>query len=155
MQADDFAQQFGQLYRELYRLAVRRISGGERLSPETTALLLHLAQFGPMTLTELSRHFHRAASTLSAKVADLQAQGLLARQRDDQDGRRALIWLSPNGRQQLLQALEVLDSGAVAAAAERMDAAERQRLLAGLRALVDGLPLSLSHHGDLQDDSLV
>jgi hypothetical protein len=61
MDAPDFAQQFGQLYRELYRLAVRRVSDGrEPLSAETTALLLHLAQTGPMSLSQLARHFGRA-----------------------------------------------------------------------------------------------
>ena len=73
MDAMDFARRFGQLYREVYLRAVRRVDDGrERLSPETTALLLHLSQAGPSTLTELARHLHRSASTLSAKVSALE-----------------------------------------------------------------------------------
>lgn len=154
MESDEFARQFSQLYRELYRLAVRRIdSGRERLSPETTALLLHLAQGGPMTLSELSRHFDRALSTLSVKVADLEGQGLLARQRDSLDARRALIWLSPAGRQELLDALEVLDTRTLAAAAEQIGVAERKQLLDCLRVLIGALPASQSNPGGIQDDS--
>ena len=156
MEADEFARQFSRLYRELYRLAVSRIdSSRERLSPETTALLLHLAQAGPMTLSELSRHFDRALSTLSAKVADLEDQGLLARQRDSLDARRALIWLSPAGRQELLDALEVLDTRTLAAAASQIGAVERLQLLASLRALINALPTSQSNQRGTQDDSPV
>lgn len=147
MDARDFAQQFAQLYRELYRLAVRRVDDGrEPLSSETTALLLHLAQTGPMSLSELARHFDRALSTLSVKVAALEADGLLARQRDDDDARRALIWLSPRGRQVLLEALNVLDTPRLAAAAGQLDILQRQQLLDGLRALVAALPSPDPHH---------
>ncbi len=143
MDTQAFARQFGQLYRELYRRAVRRIDDPrDALSAETTALLLHLAQGGPMTLSELSRHFDRALSTLSAKVSALEDQGLLARQRDEADARRALIWLSPAGREQLLQALEVLDTALLASAAASMPAQQRSALLAGLQSLIAALP----HH---------
>ena len=143
MDTQAFARQFGQLYRELYQRAVRRIDDPrDALSAETTALLLHLAQGGPMTLSELSRHFDRALSTLSAKVSALEDQGLLARQRDEADARRALIWLSPAGREQLLQALEVLDTPLLASAAASMPAQQRSALLAGLQSLIAALP----HH---------
>jgi len=141
MDEDQFAREFAQLYRELYRLAVRRVHDGrEQLSAETVALLLHLAQAGPSTLSELTRHFSRAMSTLSAKVAHLETQGLLARQADVEDARCTLIWLSPAGRQALLQALEVLDTGALAAAAAAMDVPQRAQLLEGMSALVSALP---------------
>src|SRR5512134_2542796 len=82
MNPDDFARQFGALYRELYRLAVRRVEDGrEVLAAETTALLLHLSQTGPATLSELTMHLDRAPSTLSVKVAELESRGLLSRQR--------------------------------------------------------------------------
>jgi len=138
--APAFAQAFGQLYRELYRLAVRRIADGrEQLSPETTALLVHLAQAGPLTLSEMAQHFDRALSTLSAKVAALESEGLLGRQRDGDDGRRALIWLSERGRQVLSEALEVLDRHRLARAAEHMNPEQRDQLIQGLQALVTAL----------------
>jgi len=135
-----FAREFGQLFREIYGLAVRRIDDGrEALSAETAALLMHLARSGPMTLMEMVRHFHRAPSTLSVKIAALEADGLLARQRDEADARRALIWLSPQGRQALDQAMQVLDGSSLDRAAQRLSPAQRTQLLQGLRALTTAL----------------
>jgi DNA-binding MarR family transcriptional regulator len=147
MDSPQFADEFGRLYREVYRVAVRRIADGrEALSVETTALLSHLAQAGPMSLTEMSLHFDRALSTLSAKVAALEADGLLARQRDDIDARRATIWLSPHGRQVLTEALDVLDRQRVSTAAERLTAKQRSQLIAGLHALTTALTTAASSH---------
>jgi DNA-binding MarR family transcriptional regulator len=143
MDSQDFAQEFGVLYRELYRLAVRRVDDArDVLSAETTALFLHLSQTGPQTLSELTMHLDRAPSTLSAKVADLESQGLLARQRDESDARRALIWMTPAGRAALLQALEVLDTAVLATAAARVDPSRLDELLGGLRALIAALPVN-------------
>lgn len=141
MEVQAFARAFGELYRELYWLGVRRIDDArDAPSSETISLLMHLAQAGPMTLSELARHLDRALSTLSAKVAALEADGLLARQRDDDDARRALIWLSPAGREALAQALQVLDPQRLAAAAGRLEATRRQQIIDGLQALVAALP---------------
>jgi len=141
MDEQGFAREFGALYRELYRVAVRRIDDGrDKLSAETTALLLHLAQAGPMTLSEMAQHFGRAMSTLSAKVAALESQGWLARQPDLGDARRAEIWLSPAGRAVLDEAVDVLDTPRLAAAAEALDAAQRAALLQSLRQLIAAVP---------------
>jgi DNA-binding MarR family transcriptional regulator len=145
MNPDDFAREFGALYRELYRLAVRRVDDGrEVLAAETTALLLHLSQTGPATLSELTMHLDRAPSTLSVKVAELESRGLLSRQRDAADARRALIWLTPAGRAALIEALEVLDAGALASAASRVSPQQLDHLLGGLRALIAALPTTHS-----------
>lgn len=141
MEPQDFARNFGQLYRELYHRAVRRIDDGrDAPTAETIALLTHLAQAGPMTLSELSRHFDRALSTLSAKIGALEAQGLLARQRDEADARRALIWLSPLGRDHLLEALDVLDATRLTSAAQALSATERDVLVTGMQSLIAALP---------------
>ncbi len=143
MDAHDFAQQFNQLYGALYRMAAKRVvDARELMSPETAALLMHLAQTGPLTLSEMALHFDRALSTLSVKVAALEADGLLARQADAGDARKALIWLSPSGRQTLEQALEVLDAQHLTMAAEQLSLAQRQELLAALQALINLLPHS-------------
>ena len=145
MDEQDFAREFGTLYRELYRVAVRRIDDGrDKVSAETTALLLHLAQTGPMTLSEMAQHFGRAMSTLSVKVAALEAQGWLSRQPDPADARRAEIWLSPAGRAVLEEAVDVLDTPRVAAAAEALDAAQRAALLQSLRQLIAAVPPPVS-----------
>lgn len=140
MDSHEFANGFGQLFRQIYGLAARRVADSrEQLSAETTALLLHLAQSGPLSLSEMARHFDRALSTLSVKIAALEADGLLARQRDDGDARRALVWLSPQGRAVLDEALQVLDVQRLGNAAEQLDTERRQQLLAGMQALVEAL----------------
>lgn len=149
MDAMDFARRFGQLYREVYLRAVRRVDDGrERLSPETTALLLHLSQAGPSTLTELARHLHRSASTLSAKVSALEDAGLLARQRDADDARSRLVWLAPAGREALLLALEVLDAPCIAEAAGVLDGTQRQQLVEALQRLVQAIPAPTHPDGE-------
>lgn len=141
MQSADFATAFNQLYREIYRRAVRRVADArDSLSPETVALMLHLAEAGPMSLAEMSRHLGRAPSTLSVKVDALEAQGMLARQRDRDDARRSWIWLSAEGRHALDEALQVLDAERVAVAAATLAPATQDALLIGLRALIQALP---------------
>jgi DNA-binding MarR family transcriptional regulator len=142
-------QQFAQAFDELYRKAVRRVDDGrERLSNETVALLMHLAQAGPMSLSEMAQHFGRALSTLSAKVASLEADGLLSRQRDGDDARRALIWLSAAGRQALHDARQVLDTQQLRNGAARLTTAQRQELIDGLQALNAALPPTALHPHD-------
>lgn len=131
-----FAADTNRWFREIYTHGARRVADArERLSPETASLLLHLAQAGPLTPTELAQHLARAPSTLSAKLAALQAQGLLARQADEHDGRRTQVWLSPAGRDALAESLQVLDAGRLADAAARLSAAERHAVVQALATL--------------------
>lgn len=137
-----FAERTNAWFRAIYARGARRVADArERPSPETLSLLMHLAQAGPLTLTELAAHVARAPSTLSAKVSTLEAQGLLARQPDEGDGRKAMLWLSPAGRAALDEALQVLDAGRLAAAAARLSARERDTVVQALATL----------HGALHD----
>ena len=53
----EFAARFETMFRETYLRAVRRVSDKrERLTPETIALLDHLAMSGPLTPGELAKH---------------------------------------------------------------------------------------------------
>lgn len=141
MQADAFATRFDALYRALYQRAVHRLADGrDKLAPETAVLLQHLAQSGPLTLGEAAAHLQRAPSTLSAKFSQLEAQGLLARQVDAQDGRRQLVWLTPLGRARLDDSQQVLDTAQLGAAARQLSDTERAELLQHLQHLLDALP---------------
>ncbi len=136
METSTFARRFEQAYRDLYLRAVRRVRDKrERLTAETTAFLLHLAEAGPMGLTELARHMGRAQSTTSEMVEHLVAKALLAREPDPADARRSLIWLTAEGRDDLAEALQVLDEPRLARAAEGLTPAER----ADLTRLMDRL----------------
>lgn len=131
-----FAAEVNGIYQALYQLAARRVADlREGPSVETLALLTHLAQSGPLTLSEMSAHLQRALSTLSAKVAALQEQDLLARQGDPRDARRTLIWLSPAGRETVERAAQVLDAQRLAAAGRRLSVSQREGIVHALEEL--------------------
>jgi DNA-binding MarR family transcriptional regulator len=134
---DAFTLEFEELFRATYRAAVRRVRDKrDRLSPETVALLDHLAATGPLTAGELAKHIDRAPSTLSEMVDHLVDKGLLTRDRDPADARRSLIWLTVEGQGALLDARTVLDPALLAAAAAGLTADQRKALIETLRALV-------------------
>lgn len=125
-----FAADFEALFRAVYVTAVRRVRDKrERLSPETVALLDHLAAAGPLTAGELARHVDRAPSTLTEMVDHLVDKGLLTRDRDPADARRSLVWLTPEGQGALVEARNVLDHDLLARAGEGLSAEERAALL--------------------------
>jgi DNA-binding MarR family transcriptional regulator len=132
-----FAAEFEDLFRATYRVAVRRVRDKrERLSPETVALLDHLAAAGPLTAGELARHVDRAPSTLSEMVEHLVGKALLARDRDPTDARRSLIWLTDAGQAALIEARNVLDLDVLARAAAELTPEQRQALIDHFRAFV-------------------
>jgi DNA-binding MarR family transcriptional regulator len=99
------------------------------MSDESLAFLSHLAASGPLTLTEMSRHFDRAPSTLSEMVEGLVRKGWLTRDRDPEDGRKHLIWLSEEGQAALKAASQVLDEGELIAAAAKLSPEEREMFI--------------------------
>lgn len=140
MDADAFADRFALDYQDVYLHAVRRVRDKrDQLTPETTAFLLHLAEAGPMTLTELSRHLSRAPSTLSEMVDHLAAKALVRREPDPDDARRALIWLTAGGREALAEEMRVLDHGRLVRAAARLGPDRRALLAEALGDLVKAL----------------
>lgn len=132
-----FAADFEDLFRATYRAAVRRLRDKrERLSPETVALLDHLAAAGPLTAGELARHVDRAPSTLTEMVDHLVEKDLLTRDRDPADARRSLIWLTDAGQAALLESRNVLDLDVLAAAGARLTPEQRQTLIDPFRDFV-------------------
>lgn len=125
-----FAADFETLFRTVHGAAARRVRDKrDRLSPETVALLDHLAAAGPLTASELARHIARAPSTLTEMVDHLVAKDLLTRDRDPLDARRSLIWLTDAGQAALIAAHSVLDHDLLAKAADGLTAAQRATLL--------------------------
>jgi DNA-binding MarR family transcriptional regulator len=138
---DAFATEFEALFRATYLKAVRRIRDKrERLSPETVAFLDHLAAAGPMSLGEIAKHVGRAPSTLSEMVDHLVAKGLLTRDRDGNDARRSLIWLTDAGQAALIEARNVLEMAQVTAAGAGLSAEDRAVFLDLYRRFVAALP---------------
>jgi DNA-binding MarR family transcriptional regulator len=143
MDVSDVAREVAELYQECYlRLYERRDPRAWRVSQETLMVLQHLAAAGPLTVTEAARHFDRSQAAVSELVARLVRRGLLARMADERDRRRHLVWLTREGHELLRRTFQVLSPELLAAALARMDGADRQRLLRGLRALREAADLA-------------
>lgn len=65
--------------------------------PETSALS-RLDRAGPMTSSELARQDRVSPQSMGVTVAALEQRGLIARDRDPDDGRRIMLSLTEAGR---------------------------------------------------------
>jgi DNA-binding MarR family transcriptional regulator len=73
---------------------------GELSLPETSALT-RLDRSGPATSSALAKEEQISAQSMGATLAALEARGLVARQPDPDDGRRAVLSLTGAGQQVL------------------------------------------------------
>jgi DNA-binding MarR family transcriptional regulator len=123
----------------------RRAEQGEQiLSPESIAVLAHLAKTGPITNAEACRHFSRSQAATSEIIGRLERRGLLSRIADERDKRRSLIWLTENGRTELKRSTEVLDQDRLSLACSKMTEKEREQVLDSLKLLLQ--------HSETHDD---
>ncbi len=87
------------------RLLVQRLRQteaveGDLTSSETSALA-RLDRTGPTTATELARLERISPQSMGATVAALEERGLVSRQADPADGRRAILSLTQAGQELL------------------------------------------------------
>jgi DNA-binding MarR family transcriptional regulator len=67
------------------------------VDPPAFMLLTRIAEHGPMRLSALASCVFLDVSTVSRQVQDLDQAGWVVRERDPQDGRAALLRLTPAG----------------------------------------------------------
>jgi DNA-binding MarR family transcriptional regulator len=133
------AQAFADLFRETYLRFHRRDGKRSELSGASRAVLQHLSQTGPMTVGEIALHLDRAQSVVSDIVTQLEAKGVLERERDPDDGRRTLVWLTETGFDLLRADRNVLSTDLLAQSFSTMSHEQRTSLLASLRTLTNGV----------------
>lgn len=133
---DDQTQRFSRLYAELFALFHRPENKRTSLTPESMAVLEHLRLAGPLTVGEAARHMDRAQSVMSEIIDRLESKGLLCRLRDERDGRRVLVWLTPAGQRVLDDQSHILCSARLQAALARMNADDRTTLFEKLELLL-------------------
>ncbi|MHA6796856.1 MarR family winged helix-turn-helix transcriptional regulator [Pseudonocardia bannensis] len=101
-QVDRLAQQMSLLLRRSRSFA-RTVAG--QVHPDVDAgayaILLVIAQAGPLRLVDLADEFGLDKSTMSRQVSALLRLGLLVRRPDPADGRAFLLELSPHGARRL------------------------------------------------------
>lgn len=126
----DFATRFQTCFHQTYTDCYRRLpSEADRLTPQTVAILSHLAKMGPATVQELATHFNRAQSTVTQIIDRLQQGELVARMPDERDRRRVFIWLTDHGKQRMREATTPLDPDLIADMSGRLSETEQVTLL--------------------------
>jgi DNA-binding MarR family transcriptional regulator len=131
------ARAYAELFPAVYLRLHRRDGKRRELTGASRAVLLHLAQTGPLTVGECARHLGRAQSVVSEIIDQLERHRLLARVRDEEDRRRTLVWLTDEGRARLTEEQEVLSLAALERAVAAMSPRARAMLIEGTRALVE------------------
>lgn len=98
-------------------------------------ILSHLEQRGPLAATDLAgleRISHQAVATA---VRELQNLGLVSRSPDPADGRRTLVSITADGREQLRTERAAGQDWLAHAIGDHLDDAERDRLAAAVPLL--------------------
>jgi DNA-binding MarR family transcriptional regulator len=128
---------------EQLRIAVARTArrmrqeGGGELGPTLVAALATVERHGPLTPSELAAREGVRRPTASRIVAKLEAQGLVERSGDPDDGRSSLLSPTAGGRE-LLRDLRTRKGAFLARRLEALSPADRA-LLARAAELLEGL----------------
>ncbi len=99
-------------------------------------MLQHLADSGPLTVTEAARHFDRSQATISERIERLLKRGLITRLADERDRRRHFVWISAEGEDLIRREADVLSTDLLEGALARLDSTQRFTLIDGLQALL-------------------
>ncbi len=98
------------------RLAIARTNrrmrqeGGGSLPPSQHSALVSVERFGPLTPSELAAHERIQRPTATRVIAKLEEAGVVQRTADPDDGRSALIALTPAGQDLLSRVRHAKDA---------------------------------------------
>jgi DNA-binding MarR family transcriptional regulator len=116
------------------RIRQRKAAEGELTLPESAALA-RLDRGGPTTSSELARLEQISPQSMGTTLAGLEARGLVARRSDPNDGRRAVLSLTPAGQAVLRDRRNESTQRIAAVLAAGFSAAEQRQLLVAARLL--------------------
>jgi DNA-binding MarR family transcriptional regulator len=134
--ASDLRAVLGRLKRRL------RQPDDDEISLPQASVLSRLAREGPMTSGALASADRVRPQSMSTTLAALEAQGLVARRADPNDGRHAIMALTSAGEQTLQGARRLHEERLGRAIADQLTPEEQQTLIAALpllERLVEGL----------------
>ena len=123
-------------YQRAGRLVSRALEG-TGIRAEDAALYSVLDRHGPLTPTELAGRLGVGASTLTYRLKSLEAQGVVTRRPNPDDGRSALVDLSPEGRSHWLATIPAFAEAL--RRAERRVALPQDQVAAALEAIAAAL----------------
>jgi DNA-binding MarR family transcriptional regulator len=116
------------------RIRQRKAAKGEVTLPESAALA-RLDRGGPATSSELARLEQISPQSMGTTLGGLEARGLVARRPDPNDGRRAVLYLTPAGQAVLRDRRNESTQRIAQVLAAGFTAAEQRQLLAAARLL--------------------
>jgi DNA-binding MarR family transcriptional regulator len=130
------AEAYSRLFPLVYAAFHRRDDKGRELSGASRAVLLHLAQSGPITVSDCAKHFQRSQSATSELILKLEENELVAGMQDPDDRRRTLVWLTETGRARLIEEQQVLSPQLLSRALSQLSPETRAQLIDSTRALI-------------------
>lgn len=122
--------------------SVRAIRRSETTPEGQIEALGFLARDGATSIATLARLRRVRHQTMSATVADLEAQGLVARAADPSDARGVLVSLTPTGTAMIAES-RVRRSARILAAAEAALTSDERAVLARAASALDKLTAAL------------
>lgn len=108
-----------------------RIWHAAELTLAQVRMLRRLAK-QPQSLGQLGADLALAAPSMTRLADRLEERGLIERRRDDEDRRKVLAALTPEGHR-LVSAIPFLDGTPIRAAVDRMTVGDRKRIAAAMR----------------------
>ena len=139
MQTDVDAELATRLTLALGRLNRRLVAGGQGLSHGVLSALSSIVRFGPLRLSDLAQRERIGAPATSRIVARLEADKLVARDDDPDDGRAVVIAATPAGHE-LVHRSRTARTEVIAELLQSLDAGQLDALrlaLPSLEAMVD------------------
>ncbi len=131
-------------------METRLQSAGIEMSHLQIIMMRILNYEGGKTISELSKMIMCDPSTLVPSSEGLVRKGYVHRERDPQDRRRVLLYLTPNG----LQVMDTLDAmpedDILLTCVRQMGAETGQQLLAHMRQMVTSLPGGATMYQQIQ-----
>jgi DNA-binding MarR family transcriptional regulator len=114
---------------------IRRLRLEHTFSLSQGAVLGRLDREGPCSVSDLAAAERVRPQSMAQTVGDLEADGLVSRTPDPQDGRRALVSLTDSGRAVLEAERRRRDGWLAQAMASELSAEEREALMRALPLL--------------------
>jgi DNA-binding MarR family transcriptional regulator len=106
---------------------LRRLRAEHRFPIHHGAVLGRLDREGPRSISELAKAEKVRPQSMAQTVGELEAEGLVGRTPDPDDGRRTIVGLTPAGRE-TLEADRRVRVGWLVAAIEQLPAADQKTL---------------------------
>jgi DNA-binding MarR family transcriptional regulator len=107
---------------------VRRLRAQQPFSLTQVAVLKRLDLDDSVSVSDLATAEHVRPQSMAQTVADLEAEGLVAREPDPRDGRRALVRMTRSGRAVLAAERRRRDDWLAQAMASELSAEDRETL---------------------------